>query len=341
MPTERRRREDMGGEPRGYSRDGKIERGSRGVEEERGRKRERQEERKGERKLEHLYQGEKEKEKEKEREGKEEKGKGEEEERGSGGRRGHSRKEQNNWRKASCQEKPGPPLQWNGDGSRSEKKEKAVQEGAGKAQKDKGEFKCHHRKRYFGGFFRRFQKSHRTRSSHRPFKDCENFAIGARAFSQPGPSHDGSIRDGAWGEQLGAGRRGSTSHCVSLQQAPPDEPLVGRGGPRSNNDRLCGGPAHLGPTSRSPGHSTPKIQVFGIGRGQPWQMAQKLELVPPPEPQVSTRSEQQLARKESKMDSQTKAPLYIGGKNSTKGKTKDKTKDKGKGKNNKEGDKKA
>ena len=67
--------------------------------------------------------------------------------------------------------------------------------------------------------------------------------------------------------------------------------------------------------------------------GQPWTSAQKIEIVPPPEPSMSSRAEMQIAQKEARLDSRAKggATQWEKGKGKTKGKDKDKGKEKGKG----------
>lgn len=67
--------------------------------------------------------------------------------------------------------------------------------------------------------------------------------------------------------------------------------------------------------------------------GTPWSTAQKLELVPPPDAQIGTRQEYQIANKEARLDSAVKGGQAGGDKGKSKGKDKtSKGKEKGKGK---------
>eukprot|EP00435_Cladocopium_sp_Y103_P013386 s2009_g3.t1 len=79
-----------------------------------------------------------------------------------------------------------------------------------------------------------------------------------------------------------------------------------------------------------------------VGQGTGWQLAQKLELIPPLEAGMSSRQEHQIARRENRLDQQVKgatSSTFEKGKGKSKGKTSEKGKDKGKTRS-KEGDNK-
>lgn len=81
--------------------------------------------------------------------------------------------------------------------------------------------------------------------------------------------------------------------------------------------------------------------IEASAQGTPWQTAQRMEVVPTPEPQLGTRGEYQSARRESKLDSEAMGRSSQPDKGSGKGKSKGKEKSQGKGKAKaKEGDNK-
>lgn len=68
--------------------------------------------------------------------------------------------------------------------------------------------------------------------------------------------------------------------------------------------------------------------------GQSWMVTQKLEIIPGPEPGITSRAELQHAQKERRLDEQTKSPGTMGEKGKSKSQGKgQKDRDKGKGKN--------
>ena len=93
-------------------------------------------------------------------------------------------------------------------------------------------------------------------------------------------------------------------------------------------DRL----AHFGPPSRVFGYTgpTPK-SVEMVANGGSWQMASKLEIAPNMEAQMSSRSEQQIAKRELRLDHEVRGYQNYQDKGKPKGKDKGKNKGRGKG----------
>lgn len=71
-----------------------------------------------------------------------------------------------------------------------------------------------------------------------------------------------------------------------------------------------------------------------MAAGQHWMLAQKLEIIPGPDPGVASRAELQVAQRERRLDEKTRSPAAPGEKSKGKaqGKGRDRDRDKGKGK---------
>lgn len=71
-----------------------------------------------------------------------------------------------------------------------------------------------------------------------------------------------------------------------------------------------------------------------MASGQNWMLAQKLEIIPGPDPGVASRAELQVAQRERRLDEKTKSPAAMGekGKSTSQGKGREKGKEKGKSK---------
>lgn len=72
--------------------------------------------------------------------------------------------------------------------------------------------------------------------------------------------------------------------------------------------------------------------IEATSQGTPWQTAQRMELVPAPDPQLGGRGEYQVARRESKLEAEAMGKTSEKAKGKGKEKSKDKGKDRGKGK---------